>query len=181
MPKLSILIPSLIGREKYLARLYDILKPQLSNDIEVLIHTDNKQITTGSKRNNLINDAKGEYIIFVDDDDRVSADYVEQVMVGINRGVDAVTITSIITVDGKNPRFVIDSPYQENRFYKNTYYRGVQHLDAVKRELASQIKYEDISFGEDAKWTKAMHESGLIKTWYRVGKPIYFYESRTKK
>lgn len=182
MIKLSILVPSLLNRDRFRDRLISLLKPQVERpDVEVIFTIDEGEVSIGAKRNKLIEDASGKYVVFIDDDDRISADYVDQMMEGIDKDVDAVCIRQIITFDGRNPKLVIDSPYQEATFRDNIYYRGAQHLDAIKKEIAIQIKYPDKSFGEDAEYTKVLADSKLIKTWHNIMKPVYFYEYRSKK
>jgi len=179
--KLALLIPSLKSREAFLSRLQAILKPQLTDKIVALVDIDEGQASIGAKRNRLVEMADAEYVAFIDDDDMVSNDYIQLMMEGIDKGVDAVCVQQIITFDGKAPKLVIDSPYQEADFRDNIYYRGAQHLDAIKKEIAVQIKYPDKSFGEDADYTKALADSKLIKTWHNINKPVYFYQYRSKK
>lgn len=180
--KLSVLIPTLPQRVDYLHRMLKCLAPQITREVEVLIDMDNRAATLGAKRNALIARAKGDYVVFVDDDDRVSDDYVEQLMVGINQGADAIGIQQIITVNGKNPRNVYERPNVLWRTLENgDYQRSIQHLSAVKRSIALKIPYPETSFGEDKLWSDALAHSGLIKTAHAVTKPIYFYESRTEK
>ena len=80
MIKLSILIcstPDRIG--KYLLKLLNVINHQVKKkDIELLILTDNEKMSIGEKRNKLKNMAKGDYIVYVDDDDLVSNDYVSE-------------------------------------------------------------------------------------------------------
>ena len=79
--KLSILICTLPERKAYLARLLGILSPQvIQGKVEVLTDdTPRGVITTGQKRNNLLNRAKGKYIVFIDDDDMVPGHYVNRI------------------------------------------------------------------------------------------------------
>ena len=180
--KLSILIPTLPQRVDFLHRMLKILAPQVTKDVEVLIDMDNRASTLGAKRNALISRAKGEYVVFVDDDDRVSDDYVAQLMVGIDKGVDAVGIQQVITFDCKNPQNVYERANVPWLTLPNgDYQRSIQHLSAVKRSIAVQIPYEETNFGEDSRWSNELMRRGLIKTAHEIHKPIYFYESRTVK
>lgn len=180
--KLSILIATLPHRFNFLHRLLSILSPQVTKEVEVLINMDAKARTLGAKRNSLIASASGEYICFVDDDDRVSDDYVAQIMAGIAQGVDAVTIQQVITTDGKNPHNVYDRLGAKWETLPNgDYMRGVQHLDVVKREIALRFKYQDSSFGEDNQWSQDVAAAGAIKTAHAITKPVYFYEFVNQK
>ena len=176
MLRLSILIPTLSKRAAMLARLLRILQPQLSDDVEVLTDLDDGQRSIGAKRNALLERARGDYIIFPDDDDRVTDDYIAELMDGIGQGVDVVCVNAIHTTDGHSPKLVIDLPYQEWEETPEAYLRGVQIKDAVKREIAITVKFPDISFGEDSVWGHAVEATGLVKTWRDARKVTYFHE-----
>ena len=78
---LSILIPSLPERIHLLSSvLSDLHEQSKGKPVEVLVLTDNRHRTTGQKRNQLIGLAQGRFISFVDDDDSVAADYVDQIL-----------------------------------------------------------------------------------------------------
>ena len=80
MKNLSILIPTVPTREKYLNRLLynlekQILENNLEDKIEIIIYKDNFEHSLGNKRNRLLELAKGKYSVIVDDDDQVSNNY----------------------------------------------------------------------------------------------------------
>lgn len=79
--KLSILILSIPSRlSNFLPTLLQNLLKQaepFKNQVEILTLIDNKVRSIGKKRQNLIDIAEGEYIAFIDDDDRVSDNYIE--------------------------------------------------------------------------------------------------------
>jgi glycosyltransferase involved in cell wall biosynthesis len=61
--------------------------------VEVITEVDNKQITTGAKRNNLLNKAQGKYICFIDDDDHISNDYLRLILEAIESDADCIATT----------------------------------------------------------------------------------------
>ncbi|SCM92825.1 Uncharacterized protein BWINRASL_01028 [Bacillus mycoides] len=65
--------------------MIDTLYEQAQNKpVEILVLLENKKRTTGEKRNILVEQAKGEYVAFVDDDEwgtRVSQGIVNQVRI----------------------------------------------------------------------------------------------------
>ena len=81
---ISILICTIEGREKPLSELLNILDNQKNEKVEILLNKDNREKTVGKKRNELINQAKGKYICFIDDDDIVSDDYISKILYSIN-------------------------------------------------------------------------------------------------
>lgn len=179
--KLSILIPTMENRSSFLARLLAILEPQLTAEVEIVIEPGPGSI--GAKRNTLIARAAGDYVVFIDDDDRVMPDYVVELLAGIAKGVDVVSIRSIRTENGERPQEVIDLPYQPHSgvIGSGVFLRGTQHIDAVKRELAQAVPFADKSFGEDLEWTRAIETAGIIKTWHQIDHPTYLYEFRFPK
>ncbi len=78
--KLSILICHIEERAEKLERLMAVLRPQLTPDVEVLIETDDRQMSIGAKRNLLLEKAKGGYVCFIDDDDLVPDYYVKKIL-----------------------------------------------------------------------------------------------------
>ena len=48
-------------------------------DVELLYLLDNRRRSVGSKRNALLDAARGEYVAFIDDDDEVAPDYVQKI------------------------------------------------------------------------------------------------------
>ena len=183
MPKLSILIPTLTDRAAFLARILDILRPQLIKEVELLINMDAYGQTTGAKRNALLHSAQGEYVSMVDDDDLVSHDYVERLLAGISLGVDVVAIRGHVFKDGVHIGQFIDTPYTVWKTVpdngKNLFLRGVQHLDAIKREIALSAPFEDRGFGEDSRWSHAIQEANKCLTYHCVPEPVYEYWWRT--
>ena len=72
--KLSILIPTLFSRKEKFCNLMTILSSQANDEVEVVINRDNGEKSIGEKRNELLKEATGEYVCFVDDDDMVDDD-----------------------------------------------------------------------------------------------------------
>lgn len=179
---LSILICSLESRKDKLASLLDILNPQLTNEVEVLINIDNKQQTTGAKRNELVSRAKGKYVVFIDDDDKVPNYYIEQMVLACKQDTDCIAINGIMTTDGKNEiawRLSKDNPnvtIKENGV--DLYLRKTNHITAVKRKYAMLAPFPDKSNGEDKHYSDAVNI--FLKTEYTISLPMYHYDYSSK-
>lgn len=190
--KLSILICCKIDRFIKMSKpLYEKLSWQVLEagiDGEVIWDA-TENISIGTKRNNLLQRSKGEYICFVDDDDDVSTDYVKLLLEGINKGVDCCSLKGIYTVDGlMDGLFEHSLKYQEWKTNSDIqsathikYERYPNHLNCIKSSIAKQFKFPEKNFGEDHDWSKRLHESGLLKTEHYIEQPIYFYKYITKK
>jgi len=89
--KLSILIPSIPSREDRLNRIYAKLLDQVGErDVEILVFIDNKKRSIGLKRDALVQMSIGDYVAFVDDDDDVSDDYIDEMLIGCEAGKDVI-------------------------------------------------------------------------------------------
>jgi len=174
---LSIMICRLKGRKKSYERLRDILNPQLNEKIEVLHLEDDGKISVGVKRNSLMIKASGEYICYIDDDDRISPDYVEEVMNGIELGVDCCSLVGEITFDGKDPKMFVHSIDYDTYFEKNgVYYRPPNHLNVIRKSIAKKFYFPPIDHGEDTDWAMQIANSQFLKNEHKVKKTIYYYD-----
>lgn len=178
---LSILICSLWKRAADFARLLNVLDQQLTNDVEILTEIDNGEITTGAKRNKLLEKAKGEYVVFIDDDDLVSETYIKDILEAAKDGNDAIVFKGWVTTNGTNKRYFELSKDFGYVTLNGIYYRYPNHIVPIKREIASQFKFPDIVHGEDYDWATQIHKSGLIKTETKIDKELYFYLYKSKK
>lgn len=188
-PKLSILICHIPLRREYLKNLMEILKVQIdcfpAGMIEVFIdpHLTDK---VGTKRNRLLKKANGDYLCFIDDDDRVSLYYVPFIFEGIMNGVDCCSLTGEITENGKNP-LIFQHSIKYKEYKTNTedkpirYERYPNHLNAIKSSIAKQFKFPEINHGEDTDWAMQIHKSGLLKTEHWIEDVIYYYDHKSKK
>lgn len=181
MIKLSILICSLWKRAGDFARLLNVLDKQLTNEVEILTEIDNGEITTGAKRNKLLEKAKGEYVVSIDDDDLVSDTYIKDILEAAKEGKDAIVFKGWVTTDGKNKRKFELSKDFGYLTLNGVYYRYPNHITPIKASIAKQFKFPDKVHGEDYDWATQIHNSGLIKTETKINKELYFYLYKTKK
>lgn len=181
---LSILIPTLPIEHSFLRRLLNVLQPQVKrhNDkVQILIDYRDKPVTTGEKRNYLIQQAKGEYIVFIDTDDLVPMYYVDEILKASGKGTDCITFRGYMTTDGRKRKdFVLrmGSEYEER---EGIYYRWPNHIVPIKRSIASSVNFPNKTYGEDYAWSKKINDLKLIKSETFIDKEMYHYEYRSKK
>lgn len=185
--KLSLLIPTLPKRAALLGRLQTQLWGQVlpyAGNVELLID-DSIYDTIGEKRNRLMQRVTGEYVASIDDDDRISENYIKLLMWGIGNGVDACSLRGIITFDGINPAYFEHSllyrlyETKEDAVFENgdiKYLRFHNHINCIKSSIAKQFKFPEINHGEDTDFATQIHNSGLIKTEHYINEVIYHYD-----
>mgnify|MGYP003403329002 CR=1 FL=1 len=188
---LSILICGITERELIRKTLieniaYQILMLNASDKVEVNLIVDNKGCKpTGTKRNELIDNAKGKWVIFVDDDDDVPHYFIEELLKATESDADCFATNGIITTNGANQKqwFIsINNPYCASWVDgKEVYLRYPNHLTCMKREIAKQVKFPDVFVGEDYAFATELHNRGLLKTEYVIEKPMYNYKFLTNK
>ena len=186
--KLSILIPTIAKRRLLLDNLLTELNEQIKGIVDVSsveIIIDKIEVEPiGKKRNELLREAKGEYVCFFDDDDLPSNDYIETLLKAIKTKPDCVSLRGIMTTNGSNPEIFEHSiRYKAWRTTKNKikYERYPNHLNCIRADIAKQFKFPEVNHGEDFAWSKAIHESGLLKKEFYVDSVLYYYKYITNK
>lgn len=186
-PLLSVLIPTIEGRERFFDHITRKLTRQIhqvgEKKIQLLFYKDKRgEATTGAKRNVLLEQSKGKFVVFVDDDDDVSMDYISSIIKVIedNPDIDAIGINGMYS-DGR-----IQKPFETGMRWKyeetNGYYtRFVNHISPILREHAIKIGFPDKTIGEDYQFTMDLRNSGLIKKDFIIKQKIYYYDYRPHK
>lgn len=184
---LSILIPTLPERWPILQDLIIKLHTQIgaSNKIEILTDDRDRSVSTGQKRNDLIEKSTNKYFVFLDDDDDIAGDYISQIMQASQHNPDVITFNGWMTTDGKDSvdfEIRLNHPYiNDPRDGKDYYLRFPNHLCPMKKELVKDFKFPDITMGEDYAWAKQIHDSGVLRNEYVIEKKLYHYKYLTKK
>lgn len=190
---LSILIATLPERRAHLDKMKGYLGP-LPEGVEIVSDDTPRHMTTGQKRNNLIDRAQGEWIVFVDDDDEVTPDYLPSIMEALKQNPDCVTFCGWYT-DVKNNNYKLDwtiklgeSYEARNQDHKYQMFRWPNHLAVMRKSLIANVRFPHEWQGEDFQWSKAINNgyigsdnvwrSGpkrLLKTEVHIPKQLYHY------
>lgn len=184
---LSILVLTIDTRVDLFNKLYAELCKQVSTmnmqeDIELLVNYDNEN-SIGTKRNDLLNAATGEYICYIDDDDEISATYIQDIISALDSKPDCVSLLGVITWDGRNAE-MFEHSIRYSAYATTTkiikYERFPNHLNTIKSSIAKQFSFQEIDFGEDKDWATKIYNSGLLKKEVRINKVLYFYKYKHK-
>lgn len=186
--KLSILICSLTNRHDQLQNLLNELHKQIAecnaqDIVEVIVEVDEKQITTGAKRNNLLYKSSGKYICFIDDDDHIYSMYIKLILEAIESDADCIATTGIYTVNnGKKVRWKLSKDFiDEDKFDENlntiVYFRRTNHLSPVKRQFALGALFPDISKAEDKEYSQRLNS--FLQSEVEIKELIYHYDYKS--
>lgn len=176
---LSILIATMPSRKQELRRLLENLRDQCEefDDVEILINS-RMDVNIGQKRNLLLAEAKGDYIVFVDDDDHVSENYVWCIIQACAIGNDCIGISGTITTNGlKERQWHISKAYGKWHERNNIYYRTPNHISPIRRELALAAGFPEIAHGEDFEYSKRLLP--LLKSETIIKGNLYWYDFKT--
>ena len=185
---LSIIIPAYNPGE-YIYELLNKLKPQLNDDIEVIVVDDGskepikaprfvkciRQENQGvsAARNRGLDEATGEYIAFIDADDLVTEDYIKSIMQKIEEGCDYIYLSWKTTGKGWQATVLlksIDDVFPpDNLCVWNRVYR--HKMIGKKRFNTKKL------IAEDAEFIRIVETKGYKKGF--IEKPIYLYRSDT--
>lgn len=188
-PKLwSILICTIEGREQSFQNIYQKLTKQiqdshLENHVEILYYKDKRgEHSIGHKRNVLLEQSKGKYISYVDDDDDVHNQYVELIASKLLNNPDCVNLNGIITFDGGGAKKFVHSIKYDRYFEQGgTYFRPPNHLNPIRRAIAAQFTFPEVNLGEDTDWAMQIARSKLLRTEETINEPYYFYHYVRRK
>jgi glycosyltransferase involved in cell wall biosynthesis len=183
-----VLIPTIDGREVFFNHITRKLTHQINKvgteKVQLLFYKDKRgENTTGAKRNVLLEQSKGKFVVFVDDDDDISPEYIPSIIATIqdNPDIDAIGIQGVYSENGNN-QMPFETGARWNWETTNGWYtRFVNHISPIKRDIAIQFKFPDKTIGEDYDWTMQVKKSGLIKKDVIIKKKIYYYDYRPNK
>ena len=184
--RLSIIIPY-YNTQEMTAELLSVLVPQINNETEIILIDDGSEKPfmfslrydrveyirkenggVSSARNRGLDEATGEYIVFIDSDDLVSEDYIEQIFKAIESNPDTVYI-SWRSIDRRLGKVIMSEKDEFNPWNRCVWNR------VFKREWLNGLRFnEEMQVAEDDDFLKRLPEA-KSKTY--IAKPIYYYRS----
>lgn len=168
--KWTICILTVPEREKDLTRITGLLQHQIGSREDVCLLVNAREGSLGEKRQWCVENATGEYMNFVDDDDIIAHDYVDTIYPLLD-GVDYIGFRLQMYVNGERQLPTTHSlRYPAWSEDENGFYRNVTHLNPMRREVVEQARFEG-GFGEDRRWSEQVKP----ETEHFIDRPMYFY------
>jgi hypothetical protein len=166
----TFLIPTIAGREKSLERLMVSIREKMGRiapnlRYKVNLAFDNREMSVGMKRQQLLQGAEGKYSVFIDDDDEITDAYIEDLVQTVQgsypvmrlRGqIGPYTFTHSLTNTLKDPMA-----------HGNVFLRPPNHLNPMMTDVAKMIHFKDAIRGEDLDWTIRLARTGFLTHEYR--------------
>lgn len=192
---LSVCICSIRERAHLLWALLGRLNSQINADVEtarrveVVLEIDdgacNGGLSVGAKRARCLKRSIGEYVCFIDDDDAIGGGYIARILAALNDSPDAVGfVLARVGPDTSNVPELY-SHGGDDALAPGCYHRSINHLNPVRRTIALDAGFDDVSWGEDSGYSGRI--SGAIqRTAFIGGQPMYVYHdcawtSRTRQ
>lgn len=190
--RLSLLVASLKKRTEQLRHLLAALNDQINGDaallrgVEIIVRRDEGAMPIGLKRQELLKQAIGSHIAFIDDDDAVAPDYVARVvkLITADPEVGCIGINGEMTTDGGNPRRFTHSLQYDGWYEREgVYYRTPNHLNPVRRDFALAAGFGDERHGEDKAYSDRV--TGILRAAKAresmIDPVMYHYRFSSKK
>lgn len=177
--KLSVLICSLPNR---LDTCYDLLielnKQSRNLPVQIIYLGDNKSISVGEKRNQLLSLAKGEYITFIDDDDTIHQDYIKSILEATESGKKVISFNWKKYDNGVE---LLPHTFRKTERGYRTEINGKKwkimpcnHLCVWKNENLESFPL--INLSEDWKWAEKMRKHYSENDIHHIDKFLYIYQ-----
>ena len=181
--KLSILTPTLPSRLDYIKNLMININYQSQfGSVQWLYLGDNKSKTVGEKRNLLLDMADGEWVCFVDDDDKIHDHFVEDILNVIKTAPDKSVITFWGTQSTNGHK---DAPFRYGRHFGRNFKKEIDgirwkvmlpdHLCVWRKEIIKE-RFPLKNLAEDHDWARAMVNHYDDNDQFEIQKYLYHYE-----
>lgn len=192
---LSVLIATVRDREAMLNELLGIFSDQISHyfinsgrdlPVEIIVASDNKEISIGNKRQQLLEESRGKFVCFFDDDDSPNGKYLEMLVNVIeeNEDIDCIGIRGVMTTNGIDPktwchRLGYKIIGDGNRLLPEGYHyiRPIIHFNPVLRERAIEAGFKDLRYGEDMDYAGRLE----LKKEYFLDQTLFHYRYSNKE
>lgn len=184
---LSILIATTEDRHEMFMELMMEFQKQIrllnaTDKIEIIPFEDNKEISIGAKRQKLLEQATGDWIVFFDSDDKPYEWYCKRILDAIegHPDIDCIGMSIFMTTDGKRPQNCCHSlmyPEWKEKVDNWDFVRNITHFNPVKRHLALQTGFKDLRFGEDKDYSDRLFP--LLTKEHFIADPMFHYRYTT--
>lgn len=164
---LSVLIPTLFERRAKCEQLKESIREKFARlcpglRLEIAEAVDNRDQSVGLKRRYLLENAKGKYTVFIDDDDEVTDAYFEDFALCFQSGHDVMRIRG--QMGAHTFTHSTEFPLNGKMYVDGVFVRPPNHLNPMLSDIAKMVVFDDATRGEDLKWAIMLAKTGLLKS-----------------
>jgi hypothetical protein len=166
----SVLIPTIPGREEKFRSLLSSIREKLSRiapdlRVEYCLRFDNREMSIGTKREELLQGCRGKYMSFIDDDDDITDAYIEDLVQTIRGNYP------VMRLRGQIAQYTFTHSIENNnldgKMAKNgVFVRPPNHLNPMMSDVGKLIHFRDLKNGEDLDWAIRLVRSGFLTNEY---------------
>lgn len=187
-PIWTIMIPTTVDRDVLYDKLITELMYQmaeqrleLNKHIEIVSIRDNKEISVGLKRQQLLEMAKGLFVSGFDSDDFPHPDYIHDIwgVLYTKPNIDHVGFIEDCDIDGVKSRSIFSIKHKSWDEKEEGYdqVRCANPKSVIRRTKALQVGYKDLRWGEDRLFSEMV--TPLLESEIFIEKPLYRYIHRS--
>lgn len=174
----SVLIASHVKRAEQLKNMVAMLEPQLVDGVEVVVLWNRGRRPLGDYRRLLCENARGEYVCFVDDDDRLPDHYVSDIVAAFGEDyvgfeIEVLDMAGVIGRPGQKYRAIHSIRNKRWHQVGDVFYRHVSHLNPIRRDLALKGVWEG-NQSEDHRWADSTVQ--FVRSENYIDKVMYYYD-----
>lgn len=143
--------------------------------VELIIFSDEKNITLGEKRERLYKFSQGEYSWQIDSDDLIAENAIELILAAIDEKPDVITFREKCMMNGVYQTSNHSLKYDKwhDNFDGFDYVRTPFYKDVIKTEIAKSVPFPHIRYNEDEQFSYALKP--YLKTEIHIEKELYYY------
>ena len=166
----TFLIPTIAGREQSLQNLMSSIHEKMARlapniRYKINLAFDNREMSIGLKRQNLLQAAEGRYSAFIDDDDDITDAYVEDLVQTIQGSYPVMRLRG--RIDPYTFTHSLENKLNAPMARDDVFLRPPNHLNPMLTDVAKLIHFNDATRGEDLDWTIRLARSGFLTHEYR--------------
>jgi hypothetical protein len=147
---------------------------------EITVDFDNREVSIGMKRQRLLESAQGKYMAFVDDDDNITDEYVQDLKATIQGSYH------VMRLRGQICQYTfthsLENKLEGVMAKGDVFLRPPNHLNPMMTDVAKIIRFGDAVRGEDLEWTIRMAKAGFLSREYSTddSRIHYIYDMGTR-
>jgi hypothetical protein len=129
----------------------------------------------------MLENARGKYICFIDDDDVISDKYLLSFVGMIGKDYDCSDLRGMYYNGLMKKQFYHSILIDEWKETIDCYLRCPNHLNMIRKSIAQKVKYKSLRTGEDVDFSLRLKKSNLIKNEFKSDEILYHYVDGIKE